>query len=188
MASAEQLLNEAQYAFHSINSGESRDNRRNASRARSLCRKIIRKFPTSTEAAAAHGILRRLGDEAYMSNLDLQHRHSTEHTFHEAPSSAAPSPAPQQKITQGDETVVVDWRGLLNLIFNTPKSILVVVGIVAFVLFAFLGPFLLFPLIAFVLFTGRIRQRLKPMQRQKVNEFIARTNTYVEERRKTGSA
>jgi len=183
MASAEQLLNEAQYAFHSINSGESRDNRRNASRAKSLCRKIIRKFPTSTEAAAAHGILRRLGDEAYTSNLDAQHRHSTEHTFYEAP-----SPASQQRFTQGDETVALDWRGLLNLIFNTSKSSLAVVGTVAFVLFAFLGPFFLFPLIALVLFTGRFRQRLNPEQRQKMNEFIARTNAYVEERRKTGGA
>jgi len=84
--------------------------------------------------------------------------------------------------------VVVDWRGLLNLIFNTPKSSLAVVGTVAFVLFAFLGPFLLIPLIAFVIFTGRVRQQLKPMQRQKMNEFIARANTYVEERRKTGGA
>ena len=183
MASAEQLLNEAQYAFQRINSGESQDNRRNASRAKSLCRKIIRKFPTSTEAASAHGILRRLGDEAYTSNLDSQHRHSTEHTFHEAP-----SPASQQRFTQGDETVVVDWRGLLNLIFNTPKSSLAAVAGVAILLFAILGPFLLIPLIALVLFTGRFRQRLKPMQRQKMNEFIARTNAYVEERHKTGGA
>ncbi len=181
MANAEQLLNEAQYAFQRINSGESRDNRRNASRAKSLCRKIIRKFPTSTEATSAHGILKRLGVEAYTSNLDSQHRHSTEHTFHEAP-----SPASQQRFTQGDETVMLDWRGLLDLIFNAPKSSLAVVGTVAFVLFAFLGPFLFFPLIAFVLFTGRFRQQLKPMQRQKMNEFIARTNAYVEERRKTG--
>ena len=188
MASAEQLLNEAQYAFQRINSGESQDNRRNASRAKSLCRKIIRKFPTSTDSASAHGILKRLGDEEFTSNLDSQHRHSTEHTFHAAPPSALPSFAPQQRITQGDETVVVDWRGLLNLIFNAPKSSLAVVGTVAFVLFAFLGPFLLFPLIAFVLFTGRFRQRLKPMQRQKMNEFIVRTNAYVEERRKTGGA
>ena len=181
MASAEQLLNEAQYAFQSINSGESRDNRRNASRARSLCRKIIRKFPTSTEAAAAHAILRRLGDEAYTSNLGSQHRHSAEHTFHEVS-----SPASQQRITQGDEAVVLDWGGLLHQIFNTPKSSLAVVGTVAIVLFAILGPFFLFPLIALVLFTGPFKQLLKPKQRQKVNELIARTNAYVEERRRTG--
>jgi len=183
MASAEQLLNEAQYAFQSISSGESRDNRRNASRANSLCKKIIRKFPTSSEAVSAHGILRRLGDEAYTSNLDSQHQHSAEHTFYEAP-----SPASQQRFTQGDEIVVLDWRGLINLIFNTSKSSLAVVGTVAFVLLAILGPFVLFPLIAFVLFTGPFRQRLKPKQRQKMNEFIARTNAYVEERRKTGGA
>lgn len=75
--------------------------------------------------------------------------------------------------------MVVDWRGLRNLIFNAPKSSLAVVGTVAVV------PF---PLIAFALFTGRFRQLLKPEQRQKVNELIARTNAYVEERRKTGDA
>ena len=181
MASAEQFLNEAQYAFQCINSGESRDNQRNASRARSLCRKIIRKFPTSTEAASAHAILKRLGDEAYTSRMGSQHRHSAEHTFHEGP-----SPASQQRFTQGDETVVLDWRGLLNLIFNSPKSSLAVVGTVAIVLFAILGPLFLFPLIALVLFTGPFKQLLKPTQRQKVNEFITRTNAYVEERRKTG--
>ncbi len=181
MASAEQFLNEAQYAFQSINSGESQDNRRNASRAKSLCRKIIRKFPTSTEAVSAHGILKRLGDEAYTSNLGSQHRHSTEHTFHEAP-----SPASQQGFTQDDETVVLDWRGLLNLVFNTPKTSLAVAGTVAIVLFTVLGPFLLFPLIALVLFTKPFKQLLKPEQRQKVNELITRTNAYVEERRRTG--
>jgi len=183
MASAEQLLNEAQYAFQSISAGESRDNRRNASRAKSLCRKIIQKFPTSTEAVSAHGILKRLGEEAFTSRLSSQHQHSDEHTFHEAP-----LPVPQQGITQSDETVVLDWRGLLNLIFNTPKSSLAVVGSVAIMLFAILGPFFLFSLILLGIFTGRFRQLLKPMQRQKMNELIARTNAYVEERRKTGGA
>jgi len=42
MASVEQLLNEAQYAFQRVSFGESRDNERNASRASSLCKKIIR--------------------------------------------------------------------------------------------------------------------------------------------------
>jgi hypothetical protein len=181
MASAEQLLNEAQYAFQNISSGESKDNRRNASRARSLCRKIIRKFPTSTEADSAHAILKRLGDEAYTSRLDPQHRDSAKHTFNEVP-----SPASQQKLTQGNEAVVLDWGGLLHLIFNTSKSSLAVVGTVAFVLFAILGPFILFPLIALVLFTGPFKQMLKPKQRQKMNQFITRANAYVEERRKTG--
>ena len=85
MASAEQLLNEAQYAFQSISSGESPDNRRNASRAKSLCKKIIRKFATTSEAAEAHAILRRLGEEVYSSNLSIEHRHTDPVTHHTAP-------------------------------------------------------------------------------------------------------
>jgi hypothetical protein len=181
MASVEQLLNEAQYAFHSINSGESQDNRRNASRARSLCKKIIRKFPTSTEASSAHAILKRLGDETYSSSLGSQHRHSSEHKPHEVP-----SPASQPMFTRGDETVVLDWRELLKPIFNAPKSSLAVIGIAAIILLTVFGPFFWFPLIALVLFTGPFRQLLKPMQRQKVNQFITRINAYVEERRKDG--
>ena len=182
MASVEQLLNEAQYAFQRINSGESKDNRRNTSRARSLCRKIIRKFPTSTEADSAHAILRRLGDEAYSSNLRSQHRHSAEHVPHDVR-----SPASQSRFTRGDETVVLDWRGLLKPILNAPMSVLAVIGTVAIVLFIVLGPFLLLPLIALVLFTGPFKQQLlKPKQRQKVNQFIARINAHIEERRKTG--
>ena len=173
MASVEQFLNEAQYAFQSISSGETPDNRRNASRARSLCRKIIRKFPRSTEADSAHAILKRLGDEAYLSNLGSQHRHSATHV-------------PQARPTLGDETVVLDWRGLLKPIFNAPKSSLAVIGTAAIILIIVFGPFFLLPLIALVLFTGPFKQRLEPKHRQKVNQFITRINAYVEERRKTG--
>ena len=178
MASVEQLLNEAQYAFQRISSGESQYNRRNASRARSLCRKIIRKFPTSTEAYSANAILKRLGDEAYSSSLGSQHRHSTEHVPREMSSTAS-----QQRFTPGDETVVLDWLGLLKPIFNAPMSSLVVIGAMAIVLFIVLGPFFLFPLVALVLFTGPFKQLLKPRQRQKVNQFITRINAYVEEQR-----
>jgi len=181
MASVEQLLNEAQYAFHSIDSGESQGNRRNASRARSLCRKILRKFPTSTEADSALTILKRLGDETYSSNPGSQHRHSAEHVPHEVASRAS-----QARITRGGETVVLDWRGLLKPIFNAPKLSLAVIGTAAIILIIVFGPFFLLPLIALVLFTGPFKQQLQPKQRQKMNQFIARINAYVEERRKGG--
>ena len=64
MATAEQMLNEAQYAFANITFGESLANARHAARAKSLARKIIRKFPATTEASEARAILRRLGEEA----------------------------------------------------------------------------------------------------------------------------
>ena len=181
MTSAEQLLNEAQYAFNNINAGESRDNGRNASRARALCKKIIRKFPTSTEANSAHAILRRLGDEAYVSGLGPPHQGVVEHVFHKVQ-----SPESQQRPTQSDDTVVLNWAGLLRLIFSTQKSSLAAVAIVVVVLFAIFGPFLLIALIALLLFTGRFKKMLNSSQGQKMNELITRINAHVEERRKTG--
>jgi len=182
MASAEQLLNEAQYAFQSVSSGESPDNQRNASRAKSLCNKIIRKFPTGTEAAEAHAILRRLGDEAYTSHLSIEHRHTTPSEHH-----TAPMPKPPARPTRDDETVPFEWAGLLSVILTTPKTVLAVIGFVGFVLFGIFGPILLLPLIAVVLLTGPFRQLLKPRQRRDMNAFITRANAYIEERRKSGT-
>ena len=77
MASAEHLLNEAHYAFANISYGESRANKRNAARAKSLCRKIIRRFPDSTEASEARAILRRLGEESPVSPMLDRARETT---------------------------------------------------------------------------------------------------------------
>ena len=82
MASAEQLLHEAQYAFSCITYGESRQNRRNASRASSLCKKIIRKYPGTMEASEADAILKRMGERGYTSNLAVVHRHKSPREHH----------------------------------------------------------------------------------------------------------
>lgn len=194
MANAEQLLNEAQYAFQSVSYGESRDNKRNASRAKSLCKKIIRKFPTSSYAAEAHAILRRLGEEAYTSHLRVAHRHTTQAEHHTAPtairsakSKPKPKPVPLARSTHRDETVLLDWAGLLAVLAITSKSILVVIAFLGIVLFGIFGPILLLPLIAFVLLTGPFRQLLKPQQRKSMNVFIAQANAFIEDRRRSGT-
>ena len=73
MATAEKLLHEAYFAFGNISYGETPDNKRNKRRATRLCHKILRKYPGTTEAAEAHAILMRLGEEAYTSLLTKQH-------------------------------------------------------------------------------------------------------------------
>lgn len=176
MASAEQYLNEAQYAFTSINSGESRDNRRNAARAKSLCKKIIRKYPTSTEAATAQAILTRMGDTAFVPKLAAAHSHSDVHVSMEKPT-----------IGEGEETVAFNWSGLLSLALNTAMPTLLALGVVCIVLFSIFGPLLLLPLFGVVFFAGPFRQQMKPAQRQKLNEAIARANAYIEKKRRTGS-
>lgn len=182
MASAEQLLNEAQYAFQSISSGESPDNKRNASRAVSLCKKIIRKFPASSYTAEAHAILRRLGEEAYMSNLSVAHRHIAPSEHH-----TAPTQKPLTRPAGRNVTVPFDWAGLLAVILVTSKTVLAVIAFFGILLFGLFGPLLLLPLVAFVLLTGPFRQLLKPQQRQDMNVFVARANAFIEERRKSGT-
>ena len=183
MANAEQLLNEAQYAFQSISFGESRGNRRSASRARSLCKKIIRKFPASSEAVEAHAILRRLGDEAYPSKLSIAHRHTAPATHH-----TAPTPTPLERPTRDVAAVSFDWAGLWFVISKVPKTTLGVIAFVGVILLGLFGAFLFLPLIAFVLLTGPFRQLLKPQQRQEMNAFVTRANAYIEARRKSNTS
>lgn len=200
MASAEQLLNEAQYAFHSIGVGESRDHKRSASRATSLCRKIIRKFPASTEAQEAHAILRRLGEEAFSSQLSIAHRHTTQAEHHTAPIAkplARPKPLamsrplamrkPRISLTHNAETVSLNWAGLLSVILGMPRIVLGVLVFFGFILFGIFGVFLFLPLIAFVLLTGPFRQVLNEKQRRDLNVFVTKVNAYIEERLKSNS-
>ncbi|MGI9248077.1 MAG: hypothetical protein ACR2QI_03630 [Woeseiaceae bacterium] len=180
MATAEQLLNEAQYAFQSIGFGESRENTRNASRANSLCNKIIRRFPTSNEAAEAHAILRRLGEEAYSSELTSQHQHASQNIHHRQPRSA---PDLQRMATRQGELETLNWSGLISWLSTMPKIVLFMIAFAGFFLFGFLGPFLLVPLVAFVLLTGPFRQMLKPEQRKELDAFIVRANNFITKQR-----
>ena len=181
MASAEKLLREAQFAFQSISFGESRANDRNTSRASSLCRKIIRKYPGSMEAGEAHAILRRLGEEAYTSKMQVQHVHTSPRENHQAP-----RPDPEIRLDEDVEMEVFNWAGLMSLLFMMPKLVFGIGAFAAFLLFGLFGWFIFLPLVAFVLLTGPFRQMLKPEQRREVNTFVAKANAFIEEQRQKG--
>jgi hypothetical protein len=183
MASAEHLLHEAQYAFASISFGETPANRRHAARAKSLCKKIIRKYPTSMQASEARAILRRLGEEAYTSELLVQHRHMTQ-TSHHVRSDTYETPA---VVPAAGDSPVFDWGGLLAVLLMTQKLLLGVFAVVGFVLFSLFGPFLLAALIFLVILTGPFRSLLNRAQRDRVDEFIVRANAFIEERRRSGT-
>lgn len=188
MASAEQLLNEAQYAFQSISSGETGHNRRNAARAKSLCKKIFRKFPGSSEAAVAHGIMMRLGEEEFTSQLAVEHQHTTQAEHHTAPTPALmPKAKTQARATRQDEMVPFDWAGLIAVILVTSKTVLAVIAFLVIFLFGIFGPLMFLALIVLVLLTGPFRQTMKPRQRQQMNEFVVRANAYIEEKRRSGT-
>lgn len=184
MAAADKLLHEAQYAFHSISYGESSANSRNRRRASKLARKIIRQFPTSPEAAEAHAILRRLGEEAYTSRLSLVHRHGKSDTASQTPvvqsTSAISRPG---KLTSVDhETVPLDWSGLGSVLLKLPKAVWGLIGFVAFIFFGIFGYFILLPLLAVVLFTGPFRGLMQPRQREEMNQLIIKANAFIDER------
>lgn len=208
MATADKLLHDAQYAFQSISFGQSRDNTRNRSRAKSLCMKIIRKYPATMEAGEAHAILRRLGEEAYTSNLSKTHRHVAS-AIHHKPKPTTPigrvhkhvsredhysakalarakarTPVPDSQFSAFDDGTAetLNWAGLVGLLLALPKAILGLIAFAGFFLFGILGPFLFVPLVLLVMFTGPFRHMLKPEQRKEMNEFIVRANDHIEQR------
>jgi hypothetical protein len=188
MASAEKLLHDAQYAFHSISFGESSANSRNRRRASRLARKIIRKFPTSPETSEAHAILRRLGEEAYVSNLNRVHRHSQPASAIDAQvATMRDSSAPLQKMTSVDhETVPLDWHGLVSVLAKLPKTLWFVFAFLALFFFNLLGFFILLPLLAILLFTGPFRGLMQPRQREEMNKLIIRANAMIDQQLRSG--
>mgnify|MGYP001825235809 FL=1 len=185
MATAEQMLNEAQYAFANITFGESFANARHAARAKSLARKIIRKFPATMEASEARAILRRMGEEGYTSEMNVRHRHVTQAEHHSGwqPLAKTSMPRVGQQGRGGD---TLDWGGLIGLLFGLPKAILFAVIAAGFVMFSLFGWFIVLPLVALVLFTGPFRSLLQPAQREQLNDFVVRINALIDEQRKPG--
>ncbi|MDJ0655669.1 MAG: hypothetical protein QNJ40_16005 [Xanthomonadales bacterium] len=179
MATAEQLLHQARYAVSSISFGTSRRNRRNASRARSLCRKIIRRYPGSTQAGEAATILRQLGEVNASPGIAAPPRTVSREAQHgkkarQLENSVAGSAA-------GDDQKV-NWGELLGLIFKLPKGVLAALVAIGVLLFFIFGPFLLVVLIVIAVITlnGSSRKKMKPKQRQEINALIARLKTHVE--------
>ncbi|MDJ0701601.1 MAG: hypothetical protein QNJ07_17275 [Woeseiaceae bacterium] len=177
MADAERLLNEAQYAFHSISYGQSSSNQRNRRKAISLCRKVMRRFPGTSQAREAHSIMLRLGEQAYQSQLQKVHMHPTQAEHHRAPEiSSQPLLSPATR----PDTEPFNWGALIARLFGLPRTILIVVAVFLLFLWGVFGPFLLVPLLAFVLFTGPFRRLLGPKQQSDLNEFVRRANDYIE--------
>ena len=185
MASAEKLLHEAQYAFASISFGESLSNTRNRMRAKSLCRKIMRKYPGSMESEEAFAILQRLGEESYTSGMRIAHQHGSQENHHRAQpvSTVMPGNEPGRGAGSGD---TLDWSGLVGLILGLPRAVLFAVLAAGFILFAIFGWLLVLPLIALILLTGPFRSLLRPDARRQLNDLVVRLNTFINERHNSG--
>ena len=150
--------------------------------AKSLCMKIIRKYPTTMEAGEAHAILRRLGEEAYSSKIQQQHQHKSQAEHHgKPPPVTTPASRNELRIVPGSGAggETLDWAGLLAMILALPKALLAVIVFAVIFLFGIFGPLLFLPLVLLVLFTGPFRQTMKKEQREQFDSFIARINEHV---------
>ena len=187
MATAEKLLHEAQYAYQSISFGESRDNRRNTSRATSLAKKIIRKYPVSMEAGEARAILRRLGEEGYSFKSNSRHTHSLPDAPKEAQHRHRP---PQTKVMRSQrsrdqrpidrqQTNSLDLGRFVSWLFGLPRYLQIVFIFVGFILFSILGPFLLIPLALIIIFATPLRQFTPVEMRREVDAFVRSVNEWL---------
>jgi hypothetical protein len=184
MADAGELLREAQYAFHNVSHGNSPDNRRNTAHAKSLARKIIRKFPTSMEAGQAQQILERLDPDS--ATLSIQR--GPEHQFkqidrheqieqHHRLADSSPSIGGRKR------PVNRDWKKLLQALTHL-KSFernLLLVG--AFFLVT-LMPFAALTIAATIIFLAGPFEKYHPQGTQDVlDKFYAQTDAWIAKRR-----
>jgi hypothetical protein len=133
------------------------------------------------EAGEAHAILRRLGEEAYTSKMQVQHVHTSPRDHHRAS-----RPDPQIRPGEDAEIEAFNWGGLMSLLFMIPKLVIVIGLFAGLILFDIVGWFIFLPLVAFVLLTGPFRQMLKPELRREMNTLIAKANVFIEEQRQKG--
>jgi hypothetical protein len=133
------------------------------------------------EAGEARALLRRLGEEAFGSNLAVRHRHITE-TQHHSASPSLNNPETRTFTTHHVlDDVNLNWGGLLSVIFQAPKFVLGVLAVFAIIAWEFVGPLLLLAVILPVVMLGPGRALLNRSQRDRANSFITAVNAWITE-------
>lgn len=152
MADAGELMRDAQYAFFNITNGESHGNRKNTFRAKTLARKIIRKFPGSIEAGQAQQILDRLDPDSVTHStqkvpehqFDRKDRHEQLEPDHRTLDG---SRSPDGEAREGDR----DWKKLLLQLTQVHRNSRNFILVAIFLLVTLL-PFAALAILAIILF------------------------------------
>lgn len=183
MASADELMREAQYTFQNISYGDSPDNRKNSARAMSLATKVLRKYPTSPEATVARSILSRLGDEAYVMKFKNQHVHATRTENLHTHSDIEPQAVglTEQFGSVRGKAERLDWQRLIARIFKLPKIALIMFVFAGTFLFGIFGPLLFIPVAMLVAFVTPLRTLFPIKNQQAADEAIRRFNVWLKE-------
>lgn len=171
----EELLREAQYQFHNVGYGDTRENKRRRARAVSLAKKVIRKSPASSEARQANDLLIRMSGEHFASKLEQRHKHRLVEPKHSHADlrKATTNLSSQQMPSSGslDRTgaSTVTASSMLSAIMGLKSNYLMTgFGVILFLLLVF-GFFLPFVAIAAFLFAGPLRGKQQPKTKRQAN-------------------
>ena len=186
MANADELLRDAQYAFQSISFGDTRENRRNSARAKSLAQKIIRKFPDSIEARQARSILDKLQGRTHSPRFEHDHSSVSQGRLNESTLrpivlqvertvERAGSPMTYEQ----QEDVKLSWRkiwtGFVQL--ELSKQLAVIAGVVLVAAFFGIFPFVLIGVAIY--FSGRIGKQNPIVFRRIRYEFMKPVDAWL---------
>jgi len=177
VASADELIREAQYAFRNISHG-STDERKYRARAKKYAKQVIRKYPVSIEAVQARTILSQLNVEVAVqsqpavspppsaaADFEKSHSQSSGHTTNLSRTPASLEAALQQS------GVAKDWRDLIQRFMDLPSGKKKTIGIVIFFAIVFSFPFGIFIVSGLVIFYALQPALLKKHLDQLLNKL-----------------
>jgi len=144
VASAEELIREAQHALGNVSPG-SADERKNSARAKKYAKRVIRKYPGSSEAIQAAAILGQLNESFELAgstpNLrvaEFLKNHASNHEhFKAAPSAGAAGSANADS-----------WVDFLRRFSRLPNKMKNYLALAAFIALVFPGSFFVFAALA----------------------------------------
>jgi hypothetical protein len=157
VASADELIREAQYAFRNISYG-STDERKYRARAEKYARRVIRKYPASIEASQARQILAQMNLQIPVQSqpvapppnaaADFEKSHSADsgHT-----TNLNPRPTSLRAALQ-HSGVPEDWRDLIRRFMGLPPGKKKTIGFVFFFAIVFFFPIGIFTVSGLVIF------------------------------------
>jgi hypothetical protein len=176
VASADELIREAQYAFRNIGHG-STDEKKYRARTEKYARQIIRKYPASIEASQARQILAQLNFQMPVQSQSVAPPRNAAADFeksHSADSGHTKDlrrPPTSLRAALQHSGVPEDWRDLIRRFIDLPPGKKKTIGFVIFFAIVFFFPIGIFIVSGLVIFYALQTALLKKHLGQLLNKL-----------------
>jgi hypothetical protein len=145
VASADELIREAEYAFRNISHGSTSEDKYKA-RARKYAKQVLRKYPAGVEASQARAILERLNvkiDVRSPDGVSPQHKAAANFEKSHTPDSGHTGSRTRTRVTSAAQFKPAgnqeEWRGLIRRFLALPGGKKKFLGIIAVIAVLFPG-------------------------------------------------